>query len=376
MTRDSSGRIRSLAFIAVLFAGCSPAKPPEGGSNIQIVPDVHNLFRDAKLYITPRWKEQVEDAATAVPDSADAIRPLASQPVALWIDRAEPARTEVAKWIDDAGTGLVVVVIHDLPNRDCSRAASGEFALGDEQRYRTEVIDSVAASIATRDSHRVAIILEPNSLANLVAFANVEECAASDSVYRRSIAYAISKLSMSGVQIYLDAGNAALLGSDERRDKIAALYKDVLDHAGGADKIRGFATNVGGYSAVGDEIRYINKLEVNLVSVGILDKFFVVDTSRNGRGGAFRKNPTSWCNVRGAGLGERPRSSPAPGIDAYFWIKNPAESDGTSNSYTQHFDATCASPDATLHAPEAGQLFPAYLADLVRLANPPLRPDP
>jgi len=157
-----------LAFAVALLAACSPTKPPEGGNNLRIQPDVHNLFHDAPLYVSPRWKQEVAEAAEAVPDSANAIRALATQPVALWIDRAELARTEVAKWIDEAGTSLVVVVIDDLPNRHCSRASAGEFKLEDEGRYRAEVIDAIAASIASRTSHRVAIILEPDSLVNLV----------------------------------------------------------------------------------------------------------------------------------------------------------------------------------------------------------------
>ena len=75
----------------------------------------------------------------------------------------------------------------------------------------------------------------------------------------------------------------------------------------------------------------------------------------------------------GAGLGERPRAAPARGIDAYFWIKVPSESDGTTNSTAAGFDNTCASQDAALHAPQAGEVFPAYLSGLVQLANPPLR---
>jgi cellulose 1,4-beta-cellobiosidase len=344
-----------LASAALWVIACNLPKRPEGGSSLQIKPDVHNLFRDATFYVSPRWTDEIAVAAALVPDGAKLLGPVGSQPVALWIDRVELARTEVAKWVDFAQTGLVVVVIHDLPNRGCSRGAASELTLADEARYQTEVIDSVAASITTRTFRRVAIILEPDSLANLVTHPNVAACASADGVYRRSIAYAISKLSMSGVAIYLDAGNADSLGSDANREKIATIFKDVLDHAGGADKIRGFATNVAGYSAIADELRYTHKLAANLVSVGILDKFFVIDTSRNGR-----KNGASFCNVRGAGLGERPRSSPSPGVDAYFWLKVPTESDGP-----------CASEDAAPQPPPAGMVFPSYFAELVRLANPP-----
>ena len=51
-----------------------------------------------------------------------------------------------------------------------------------------------------------------------------------------------------------------------------------------------------------------------------------VDESRIDR----RIHAGNWCNQSGAGLGERPRASPADGIDAYVWIKPPGESDGSS----------------------------------------------
>jgi cellulose 1,4-beta-cellobiosidase len=79
-----------------------------------------------------------------------------------------------------------------------------------------------------------------------------------------------------------------------------------------------------------------------------------------------------WCNARGAGLGERFRASPAPSIDAYFWVKPPGESDGTSDPAAPRYDAACGSADSARDAPQAGQLFPAYLAQLVALAQPPL----
>lgn len=43
-----------------------------------------------------------------------------------------------------------------------------------------------------------------------------------------------------------------------------------------------------------------------------------------------RKARGNWCNVKGAGLGERPRASPLPQLpmlDAYMWIKPPGARD-------------------------------------------------
>ena len=95
----------------------------------------------------------------------------------------------------------------------------------------------------------------------------------------------------------------------------------------------------------------------------------LIDTSRNGWGGAARPTAAStstdlntyvdasridrrihtgnWCNQSGAGIGERPKASPATGIDAYVWIKPPGESDGSSsdprspNNEGKGFDRMC-----------------------------------
>ena len=76
--------------------------------------------------------------------------------------------------------------------------------------------------------------------------------------------------------------------------------------------------------------------------------------------------------MHGAGIGERPRANPEPGIDAYFWLKPPGESDGSSDPSQPRFDEMCANSDASKGAPQAGKWFEAYFLDLVRNARPPL----
>jgi cellulose 1,4-beta-cellobiosidase len=346
-----------------------------------------NPFEGASFYVSPEWRGELESAASADPAKAAAVRSLASQPVALWVNSIEAAKSSVPRWLDEARGKLAVLVLYDLPNRDCSAAASaGELGPGDEARYRSEVVDPLAAALRAHAGQRVAVVIEPDSLANLVTNANVEKCAKSDALYRGAIAYAVSALAMPHVSLYLDAGHAGWLGWDPHRAKVAAIFKDVLDRAGGAQKIRGFATNVSGYGVVRgddgrrlepsnpcpDELTYIEKLSADLEKVGITGKGFVIDTSRNGRPGARAKS-ANWCNVTNAGLGERPRAAPAPKVDAYFWIKVPGESDGTSDAKAPGFDATCASEDAMRDAPAAGTFFPAYFLKLVEHANPPVQ---
>src|SRR5262249_61031377 len=163
--------------------------------------------------------------------------------------------------------------------------------------------------------------------------------------------------------------------------------RDVLMAAGGFDKVRGFATNTANYSPLHerperfdyqgnpchDELTFVSQLAAALAAVGVQDKAFVVDTSRNGRAG-IRAPCGSWCNVKGAGLGERPVADPVAGIDAYLWVKPPGESDGVADSTQPRFDAAGGSgnPDATPGAPQAGQWFSSYLLMLAAQAVPAL----
>src|SRR5690606_31687518 len=97
---------------------------------------------------------------------------------------------------------------------------------------------------------RIVAILEPDSLPNVATNLNVPHCAASQELYKNSVAYAISKLSLPNVHLYMDAAHAGWLGWDGNRNTIAKIFKEVLDMAGGPDRIRGFATNVSNYNAL------------------------------------------------------------------------------------------------------------------------------
>lgn len=180
---------------------------------------------------------------------------------------------------------------------------------------------------------------------------------------------------------------AAWLGWSGNREKIAKLYSEVLTEAGGADKIRGFATNVSNYDALKDgdiaklepsdpatgELQYIELLDASLSEAGITGKAFLIDTSRNGKVG-IRTKTGHWCNLKGAGLGERPQVSPAPLVDAYYWVKPPGDSDGGSDPKKPGYDEMCGEklPDAAQGAPHAGSWFHSYFVELAKNATPAL----
>jgi cellulose 1,4-beta-cellobiosidase len=113
-----------------------------------------------------------------------------------------------------------------------------------------------------------------------------------------------------------------------------------------------------------------------------------VDNYVNGGKVDRRIHLGNWCNQSGAGIGERPKAAPEPGIDAYVWVKPPGESDGSSkeiaNEEGKGFDRMCdptytgnprnnnnmsgALPDAPL----SGHWFSAQFQELMRNAYPAL----
>ena len=321
------------------------------------------------------------------------MKKVAAYPTAVWLESVETAKL-AGPTLDDAlkqeaaggGPVVPVFVVYNLPNRDCSAEGSrGELFVdkNGEARYQTEFIDVIAAAFAAHPSQKIAVVLEPDSLPNLVTNIEVPTCAVAEQIYRRGVAYAISKLSMPNVFIYMDAAHAGWLGWPKNLPKAVTVFKEVLALAGGADRIRGFARQRvelrSEQGAQGAEerpgrpepgrARLRGRFAAGLAKVGITGKGFLIDTSRNGRGG-IRSTPGNWCNVKGAGLGERPAIAPAPNIDAYFWVKTPGESDGTSDRKAARFDENCVSDDAMPGAPEAGELFAPYLLDLAKNATP------
>jgi cellulose 1,4-beta-cellobiosidase len=300
----------------------------------------------------------------------------------LWLAEAKKQQQASGK------PTLSLVVVYDLPNRDCAaNSSAGELKVEENgvARYRTEFIDVIVKHFKDFSDLPIVVILEPDSLGNLVTNMNLPKCADSRSTYVDSTVYAIQKLQLPNVSIYLDAAHAGWLGWDHHRESLIKVYKKVLKQAGGNDMIRGFATNVSNYTHLYNrdgaamessdpcynELVYMKKLLVGLSDSGVKNKGFIIDTSRNGKGG-IRKVWGHWCNIKGAGLGERPRAAPEPFIDAFFWVKPPGESDGISDPSQPRFDAECASSESAPNAPQAGVWFQSYFLDLVRNATPPL----
>jgi cellulose 1,4-beta-cellobiosidase len=376
-------------------AGGTDGGGTPSGSGGTPVTTTGNPFAGAQFYVNPDYASEVDASIAADPAAAAQLEKMKRYPTAIWLDSIAKV-TRVDQYLDDAakqqaasGKPVVTVfVIYDLPGRDChANASNGELTLSatDVARYKNDYVGAIAAAFAAHPNQRIVGIVEPDSLPNLATNMSDPRCAAADPVYRECVAYAINKLAAPNVSLYIDAAHAGWLGWPTNLTNAATIFSQVLTAAGGADKIRGFATNVANYSVLHetpqlfdyqgnpchDELTYVQKLADALAAAGITNKSFVIDTSRNGRGG-IRQQWGSWCNVHGAGVGERPLADPVSGVDAYFWVKPPGESDGTADPTAARFDQACANADATPGAPQAGTWFSSYFIDLVRNANPPL----
>jgi len=368
-----------------------------------------NPFAGSDYFINPDFVAEVESSIGLHPSQKALLAKAENISAAYWIDTISRIGN-VTKVLDGAlaqqqRTGrktLATFVIYDVPNRDCAAAASnGEITCRDNactdgiNTYKTKYVDPIVAILKKYPSLPIVAFIEPDSLGNLATNMNVDKCKQAEQAYITGISYAIQQLAtVSNVVQYVDAAHGGWLGWDDNRQKIAQVFTNVLNKAGGANKIRGFVTNLANYQPLGtlsstddpcnlkkdynqaiNEVIYVNLLSKTLDSAGIRDKRFVIDTSRNGVVN-MRKDCSNWCNINNSGFGRRPTSDTAftgiNNLDALYWIKTPGESDGTSDSKSARYDYHCSSSDSKTPAPEAGQWFDAFFVMEAERANPPL----
>jgi hypothetical protein len=132
---------------------------------------------------------------------------LSNIPSAIAEARAEQRRTRKPQ--------IVELVLYDLPDRDCAAGASaGEFSSADGglDKYKTLFVDGYARELAKAPDLTFAVVLEPDSLGNVVTNQNIPFCASASPVYEEGIAYAIAKLQFPNVHLYIDAAHGGWLG--------------------------------------------------------------------------------------------------------------------------------------------------------------------
>lgn len=271
----------------------------------------NNPFAGKRLYVDPNSAaaRQAETLRRSRPQDAALVAQIAHQPVAHWLggwvsNIGNEVQSAVAT-ITGAGA-LPVFVAYNIPNRDCGSYSAGGANGGDA--YRKWIRD-FARGLNGRPS---IVVLEPDALAGMDCL-NADGRAARVALLRD----AVTVLKAQRASVYIDAGNAKWKSPEQMADRLKAA--DIAE----AD---GFSLNVSNYIANDLNIAYGEKLS-KLVG----GKHFIVDTSRNGRG-----STTDWCNPHGQALGVTPTTTTGhPLIDAFLWIKQPGESDGTCNGGPQ-----------------------------------------
>ncbi|KGO75224.1 1, 4-beta cellobiohydrolase [Penicillium italicum] len=357
-----------------------------------------NPFLGHQLYVNPYYASEV--SASALPSMTGAAKAAASAaakvPSFYWLDTADkvPKMGELLADIraqNKAGASPPIAgqfVVYDLPDRDCAALASnGEYSIanGGVANYKA-YIDAIRGVLVEYSDVQTILIVEPDSLANLVTNMAVSKCAGAHDAYLECTDYAVTQLNLANVAMYLDAGHAGWLGWPANLNPAATLYANVYNTANKPSSLRGLATNVANYNgwslstcpsytsgdANCDEKKYINALAPLLKSAG-WDAHFITDTGRNGVQPTSQNAWGDWCNVKGTGFGVRPTTDTGDTLaDAFVWVKPGGESDGTSDSSATRYDAHCGYSDALQPAPEAGAWFQAYFAQLVENANPSL----
>ncbi|TLS27272.1 hypothetical protein PpBr36_05338 [Pyricularia pennisetigena] len=362
-------------------AGCSSAVTLDASTNV---------FSKYTLHPNSFYRAEVEAAAEAISDSTLKAQALKVADVGsfLWIDtisaisRIEPA---VA---DQPCNNILGLVIYDLPGRDCAaKASNGELKVGELAKYKSQYIDPIAALLKKYSNHAFALLIEPDSLPNLVTNIDESACQQSAAGYRDGVAYALKTLNLPNVVMYIDAGHGGWLGWNDNlkpgAEELARAYKA----AGSPRQLRGFATNVAGWNAwdltpgefssasdaqwnkCQNEKTYVETFGPLLKNAG-MPNHAIVDVGRNAVQG-LREEWGHWCNVNGAGFGVRPTASTGSSLtDAFVWVKPGGESDGTSDTSATRYDSFCGMSDAYKPSPEAGQWNQDYFEMLLRNAKP------
>ena len=347
-------------------------------------------------------ERQIEQLRTAGRDSdADLIARMVKVPTATWLTGGSPSgvRAQVEDIAQRAGADhtVPVIVLYNVPGRDCSGASAGGARTGDDYRAW---IEGVARGIGDAPA---MLIVEPDGLALLPS-----DCGQPDTYGRiRLIHDAAKTLSRDpNARIYLDAGHSRWHTTGDMATRLAQA--GVTDFAGFFENVSNyqptdqatawghwvsrctwFGTKVrpGAFGSCPSQYdspnpddpsswRVIDAMFDDLVGQVPPDKLphLVIDTSRNGHGrwtapaGAF-SDPQDWCNPPGRGVGPRPTMTTGdPLLDAYVWVKVPGESDGPCLRGTKG----PRDPLRNVVDPPAGEWFPDMALELARGAVPPL----
>jgi cellulose 1,4-beta-cellobiosidase len=386
-----------------------------------------NPFQGRNFYVNPTFQTNIDSAIKVTTDNQTLtnLKIARNVPSAFWLDVKSKVQVDgvglntLAGILKDASLQstppLCVFIVYDLPSRDCSASASaGEICCAKNAdgscnylvtdctaglaEYQHSYIDPIVTLLKKYSQVPVVMVIEPDSLGNLVTNMGNPRCSSdgTQSAYKNGIKYAVNQIATApNVAIYLDSAWSGWLGWQNN----AQGFQTLVNSLGIMSKMRGFATNVANYNSIGqacpsanwclpsanhasdsccsdpckmmtqwngctNELNYVLLLQSLFPSA-----YFIIDSGRNAVGNG-RTNCANWCNIANAGMGVLPTTKTAsPLVDAYYWLKTPGESDGTSSSQSKRYDHMCSSSDSMQNMPEAGIFSIPAIQTLAKNAN-------
>lgn len=208
-----------------------------------------NPYTGKTVYIQQAYVDEVQRSIDAHPSQATLLKQYQNVPVFYWIDsmaRIANLTTVLDGAVAQASSSgdkmVVQIIIYDVPDRDCSAAASnGEIACEDSscaagiQTYQTKYIDPIVNILKQSKYSELTIValIEPDSLPNLATNMNVAKCEQAQTAYMTCIPYAIKQLAtLPNVVQYVDAAHGGWLGWTNNMQKFTQIIKTVLTSAG------------------------------------------------------------------------------------------------------------------------------------------------
>lgn len=229
----------------------------------------------------------------------------------------------IRRTIKRAAPYLPTFVLYAIPNRDLGHHSAGGLA-GDEEYF--QFVRRIAAGIGNKSP---VVIVEPDALPHSTLL-DAKEQKHRISLVKKAVTILANNCD---AIVYIDIGHSNWLSPSDSFDLLMQA---------GVDRARGFSVNVSNYQTTQDSLIWGSQIASGFEN----EKYFIVDTSRNGQGPL----DDCWCNPAGRGLGETPTNqTPSRFCDAFMWIKVPGESDGKCNG-----------------GPIAGKFWPEQAVELVQ----------
>ncbi len=235
------------------------------------------------------------------PDVAQ-VKKISTQPIGQWLGGWSGNVFDAVKsTLDKAAGKLVIFVAYNIPGRDNGNYSAG--GLGSAAEYHSW-IGAIGSAIGDK---RAYVILEPDAIA---LSTEIDATKKAERLEMIRVAVDILK-KQPNVKVYLDASMW----------KTPAEMASLLNTAGMA-KADGFSCNVSGFKKTSECETWAKQLQ------GIVNKPYLIDTSRNGNGEWQTTEINPWCNPPGRALGDRPDLA-----KGYVWLKLAGESDGTCRGF-------------------------------------------